>query len=76
MIPEESLQIVLDWLDELGIPFMVAGSFASNAHGVPRVTQDVDVVIETDLDRLLKVINKLGHEFYADPKSAREAYAG
>ncbi|MBW2065316.1 MAG: hypothetical protein JRJ03_10345 [Deltaproteobacteria bacterium] len=76
MIPEESLQILLDRLDELGIPFMVAGSFASNAHGVPRVTQDADVIIETDLDRLLQLMDKLGHEFYADPDSAREAFTG
>ncbi len=31
-------------LDGAGIPFMVAGSFASTAHGVPRTTQDIDVV--------------------------------
>lgn len=75
-MPEESLQMLLDRLDELGIPFMVAGSFASNAHGVPRVIQDADVIIETDLHKLLQLISKLGHHFYTDPDSAKEAFRG
>ena len=27
-------------LDEVGVPFMIAGSFASAAHGLPRTTQE------------------------------------
>jgi hypothetical protein len=27
-------------LDAAGVPFMIAGSFASAAHGLPRTTQD------------------------------------
>jgi hypothetical protein len=33
-------------LDSSGVPFMIAGSFASTAHGMPRTTQDLDVVID------------------------------
>jgi len=36
---------------------MITGSFASNLYGVPRATQDADVVIEADqgsLDRFLQ----------------------
>jgi hypothetical protein len=33
-------------LNEAGIPHMVAGSVASTHHGVPRTTQDIDLVIE------------------------------
>ena len=33
-------------LDAAGVPFMIAGSFASTAHGLPRTTQDLDVVID------------------------------
>jgi len=29
-------------LEGAGVPFMIAGSFASAAHGLPRTTQDVD----------------------------------
>lgn len=34
------------WLAEAGIPYMLAGSFASTLHGRPRSTQDVDIVID------------------------------
>jgi len=33
-------------LDAANIPCMVSGSFASTYHGVPRATQDLDVVID------------------------------
>jgi len=44
MIAEESLQIILDRLEERGISYMITGSFASNVHGIPRATQDADVI--------------------------------
>jgi D-alanine-D-alanine ligase-like ATP-grasp enzyme len=31
-------------LEQLGIPYLVAGSLASSLHGIPRATQDVDFV--------------------------------
>ena len=40
------LKRLVDALDAAGIPFMIAGSFASTAHGFPRTTQDLDVVID------------------------------
>jgi hypothetical protein len=33
-------------LDAAGVAYMLAGSFASTAHGQPRATQDLDIVIE------------------------------
>ena len=73
MIFEEALQLVLSRLDDFGIPYMITGSFASNMHGVPRATQDVDVVIEADQDSLDKFVESLGGEFYVSPEAAREA---
>jgi hypothetical protein len=46
-------------LDDAGVPYMLAGSFASSAHGAPRATQDVDLVIDPtfeSLDRLLALL--------------------
>lgn len=54
---------------------MIAGSFASTAHGLPRTTQDVDVVIDppdtTALDALVSAL--LDDEFYVDADTARDA---
>ncbi|MEO8549903.1 MAG: hypothetical protein ABI678_08010 [Kofleriaceae bacterium] len=57
------------------MPFMIAGSFASTAHGLPRTTQGLDVVIdppdEATLDTL--VTSLLAEEFYVDADTAGEA---
>jgi hypothetical protein len=70
---EEALRLVLSRLREFGIPFMITGSFASNIHGIPRATQDVDLVIDPDPLSLDRFISGLGPEFYSSPETAREA---
>jgi hypothetical protein len=37
-------------LDEAGIAYMLAGSFASAYYGAPRTTQDIDLVITATAD--------------------------
>jgi hypothetical protein len=64
---------VIDALLELGIPYMVAGSFASNLHGVPRMTQDADIVIDVDEPLVLRLVARLQPDFYATEEAAREA---
>jgi len=36
------LERLVQMLDSSGVPFMIAGSFASTAHGLPRTTQAID----------------------------------
>ena len=57
------------------VPFMIAGSFASMAHGLPRTTQDLDVVIDPPDEAALGalVTALLADEFNVDPDAAREA---
>lgn len=63
-------------LDGAGIPFMVAGSFASTAHGTPRTTQDIDVVIDPpDLDALDALVRSMPPDaYYVDADTARDAF--
>ena len=69
------LDRVAQLLDAAGIPFMVAGSFASTAHGLPRSTQDLDLVIDppsaATLEALLASIP--AERFYFDGDAARDA---
>lgn len=37
---------VIDALEAERIPHMLVGSFSSNFYGIPRMTQDADLVIE------------------------------
>lgn len=40
------LERIVPALHSAGVPFMVAGSFASAAHGLPRSTNDLDIIID------------------------------
>lgn len=69
------LQRFVRLLDAAGIPFMIAGSFASTTHGLPRTTQDLDVVIDppspSALEALLRSMPPA--EYYVDLDAARDA---
>lgn len=61
-------------LDRAGIAHMVAGSFASTFHGVPRTTQDIDLVIDVTLSTLATFLESLPEaEYYVDADTARDA---
>lgn len=53
-------------LDELGVPYVVGGSLASSMYGVPRATQDVDLVAALGASHAKRLAELLGDEFYAD----------
>jgi predicted nucleotidyltransferase len=71
------LQTVIGALDEAGVSYMLTGSLAAAFYAVPRATQDVDVVIETEqagLDRLVARLLEAG--WYVDRNAADEAWKG
>lgn len=59
--------------DDLGIPYLIGGSLASSIYGVPRATQDVDLVAEIRLDHVEAVVAALTGEFYVDAEMIRDA---
>src|SRR4051794_36573471 len=57
-----------------GIPSMVVGSFASSFHGVPRSSQDLDLVIDPEPASLRRFIADLPPaDYYADADAALDA---
>jgi hypothetical protein len=64
---------VTDVFQELGIRYLVGGSLASSLHGIPRATQDVDVVAEIAEKHIAPLEKKLSPCFYFDVKMAGEA---
>jgi hypothetical protein len=52
MTQEEFLLQIAEFLESVGIPFMVAGSHSSSVHSQPRTTNDVDLVIEPTQEAL------------------------
>jgi hypothetical protein len=73
-IEEEAVGRLVRRLEELGIPYMVAGSVASSHHGVPRATNDADVVIDPTREALdVLVAGLLADGYYVDARIAQEA---
>jgi hypothetical protein len=63
-------------LDEFDVPYMVTGSVASSYYGEPRMTRDLDVVIDPDESKLRALVEALeAAGFYADTDAAAEALA-
>ena len=68
------LRRLLDELDAAAIPHMVTGSFASTYHGVPRSTQDLDIVVDPTPGNLDRLLAKLApDDYYVDADVARDA---
>lgn len=68
------LRTVMVALDGAAIPFMVVGSFASSAHGQPRTTHDLDIVIDPTVESLATFLAALDADrFYVDPDVALDA---
>jgi len=49
---QDVLRNVRAALEDANISYMVTGSFASSVHGVPRATNDIDIVIEPTREQL------------------------
>ena len=59
--------------EQLGIRYLVGGSLASSLHGIPRATQDVDLVLEIGQDDVAAFVNSLRDDFYLDEEAIRDA---
>jgi hypothetical protein len=60
-------------LESLGIPYLIGGSMASSAYGVPRTTADVDLVIELSADQIDGLARALENDFYVSRDAMFEA---
>jgi hypothetical protein len=74
----QSLRAIAQKLDELGVPYAVAGAMAMFEHGVRRFTEDVDILISTEgLRKVHKKLVGLGYRpKFAGAKNLRDATTG
>lgn len=59
--------------DALGIRYLVGGSVASSLYGIPRATQDVDLVADIQLSQVDAITSAMAGEFYVDADMIRDA---
>jgi hypothetical protein len=65
--------LVTEALDRIGVPHVVGGSLASSLHGIPRATQDVDIVADLRLAHVEPLVTALERDFFIDADMIREA---
>lgn len=65
----EPLQLalrVIHIMEDLGAKAWVGGSLASSIFGIPRATQDADIVADLRVEMARPLVERLGNDFYAD----------
>jgi hypothetical protein len=75
-MPGEPVQVtllVIEALEDLGIPYLIGGSLASAVHGVIRSTMDTDIIADMRIDHAQVLATRLGSAFYADVDSIMNA---
>jgi hypothetical protein len=60
-------------LDAAEVPYMLSGSVAMSCYAVPRMTRDVDIVVELPPPAVERLVSALGSDFYVDPEALRRA---
>jgi hypothetical protein len=71
--PIQILQLITSVFEQLDIPYFISGSLASSLHGIPRATQDIDLVADLKSNRIIPFIKALETTFYIDADMIQEA---
>lgn len=69
----EVLKIVAERLARAGIEYMVTGSIAMNHYAVPRMTRDIDLVVDLSTADADRVCDLFEDDFYVDREAVRHA---
>ena len=69
----EFMKIVAHRLDAAGIPYMLTGSLAMTFYATPRMTRDVDVVVELSPQDTARFSKQFTDDCYVDGSSVDDA---
>ncbi len=64
---------VVKRLEVASIPYMITGSIAANFYSIPRMTRDIDVVIELKESDVERIYNAFEKDFYIDKDMVSDA---
>jgi hypothetical protein len=71
----EVLKLVATRLDAAGLAYMVSGSMAMNYYAQPRMTRDIDIVVELAPADAHRVVALFSPDFYCDADAVADAIA-
>ncbi len=70
----ELLSLLVRCFESLGVRYFITGSVASMAYGEPRLTNDIDVVVDLAEMHIPALVERFPHpEFYLSADAARQA---
>lgn len=67
------LKLVVARLDAAGIPYMVTGSMAANFYATPRMTRDIDLVVELREGDVGRMVWLFQDDYYIDRDMVEQA---
>ena len=67
------LQDVSNRLDSAGIPFMLTGSLALNFYAQPRMTRDIDLVVQFPAIRASEIVRSFAPDYYVSAEGITDA---
>ena len=68
----EVLKIVVERLNAAEISYLISGSIAANYYTIPRMTRDIDVVVELNSKQISEFVALFKKDFYVDQDMVRE----
>jgi len=69
----EFMKLIAFRLDSASIPYMMTGSMAMAIYSMPRMTRDIDLVVEVTPIDVDKIINIFSEDCYIDQDSVMQA---
>ena len=69
----EVLKTVAERLETAGLAYMLTGSMAVNYYAIPRMTRDIDVVVELSAEDADRVCRLFEEDFYVDSDAVRRS---
>jgi len=69
----EFVKLIASRLDSAGIPYMMTGSMALAIYSVPRMTRDIDFVVEAAPGDVEKIVDLFSMDCYIDRDGVRQA---
>ena len=72
-LPLSVLSQVAAILEQLGIRYVLVGSFASSIYGMYRSTADIDIVADIKAEQVSPLFEALRNNFYIDDQAIRDA---
>ncbi|ELS32144.1 MULTISPECIES: hypothetical protein [Pseudanabaena] len=64
---------IAEIFNSLDIPYLVGGSVASTLMGEPRATEDVDVVIDLTMEKVILLLQSIQPRFYVSEDAVKDA---